>query len=73
MHRTQLYFDEAVLARVQQRARAAGVSVSAYIRELVRQDLEREPENKPIDLSEFSGLWEGRDIDQQGLRDKAWK
>ena len=74
MHRTQLYFDEDIFEQVRQRSQGMGVSVSAYIREAVRKELEREQaEAAPLDLSEFSGMWKDRDITQQSLRDKAWK
>ncbi len=31
----------------------------------------KEPKKTP--LSEFSGMWEGRDISQESIREKAWK
>ena len=74
MHRTQLYFDEEIIEQVRRRAQGMGVSVSAYIREAVRKELEREQAKaEPLDLSEFAGMWKDRDITQQSLRDKAWK
>lgn len=74
MHRTQLYFDEDIFAQAKQRAQTLGVSVSAYIRDLVRQDLEDQSRaESKIDFSEFAGMWENRDIDQLSLRKKAWK
>jgi hypothetical protein len=30
-------------------------------------------ELKKTPLSEFSGMWEGRDISQESIREKAWK
>ncbi len=74
MHRTQLYFDEAVFEQVKQRSRSLGISVSAYIREVVKQDLKMEAQKaKKMDLSEFSGMWRDRGISQKALREKAWK
>lgn len=74
MHRTQLYFDESIFEQVRQRAAAKGISVSAYIRQVVSQDLERtSTTSQSLDLGEFSGMWDARDIDTRALRDKAWK
>jgi hypothetical protein len=30
-------------------------------------------ETKKAPLSEFSGMWEGREISQESIREKAWK
>jgi len=71
MHRTQLYFDEEIFEQVKQQCHSMGVSVSAYIREAVRKELERQKAAAhPID---FSGMWKDNDVTQQSLRSKAWK
>jgi hypothetical protein len=36
-----------------------------------RKSTPKEPKKTP--LSEFSGMWEGRDISQESIREKAWK
>jgi len=74
MHRTQLYFDEEIFEQVKQQSRSMGLSVSAYIREAVRKELQRQKAaSRPIDFSEFSGMWKDNDVTQQSLRSKAWK
>lgn len=74
MHRTQIYFDEPLFEELKRQANTLGVSLSAYIRETLKKDLE-EKKKKPssVDFSNFSGMWEDRDITQESLRTKAWK
>jgi len=74
MHRTQIYFDEPLFEELKRQANTMGVSLSAYIRETLKKDLE-EKKKKPssVDFSNFSGMWEDRDITQESLRTKAWK
>jgi len=36
-----------------------------------RKTSSKEPKKTP--LSEFSGMWEGRDISQESIREQAWK
>ena len=74
MHRTQIYFEETLFEAIKQKAAARDMSISAYIRETLKKDLEEDSRPlEPADFSEFAGMWEGRDIDQQALRKKAWK
>lgn len=74
MHRTQLYFDEELFEQVKQQSSGMGLSVSAYIREAVRKELEREKAAaQPVDFSGFSGMWSDNEVTQQSLRSKAWK
>lgn len=74
MHRTQLYFDEELFDQVKRRSKGMGLSVSAFIREAVRKQMEEEfSASQPVDLSEFSGMWMDNDVTQKGLRGKAWK
>ena len=74
MHRTQIYFEEPFFEELKRQANALGMSLSAYIRETLKKDME-EKKKKPssVDLSNFSGMWEDRDITQESLRTKAWK
>ncbi len=74
MHRTQIYFEEPLFEELKQQANKLGMSLSAYIRETLKKNLE-ENRKKPssVDLSNFSGMWEGREITQESLREKAWK
>jgi hypothetical protein len=74
MHRTQIYFDEPLFEALKREASTLGLSLSAYIREALKKDLEmRKREKKSPDFSDFSGMWKERDIDQKSLREKAWK
>lgn len=74
MHRTQIYFDEALFEELKRQANILGISLSAYIRDTLKKDLQ-EKKNKPhsTDFSEFAGMWKGRDTTQASLREEAWK
>jgi len=74
MHRTQIYFEEPFFEELKHQANKLGISLSAYIRETLKKDME-EKKKKPssVDLSNFSGMWEDRDLTQESLRTKAWK
>ncbi len=74
MHRTQIYFEESLFEELKKQANFLGLSLSAYIRDTLKKDLEaknREPQ--ALDFSKFSGMWKNREIDQKSLRKKAWK
>jgi len=74
MHRTQLYFDEALYEEVKQTAKSMNITISAYIRNVLKKELERQKEEvKPIDFTEFTGMWKDRSITQEAIRNKAWK
>ena len=74
MHRTQLYFDETLFNQIKQTANSMNMTVSAYIREVLRKELEaQQQKSQPVDFSEFSGMWENQNITQESLRNKAWK
>ena len=74
MRRTQIYFEEPLFEEIKRQANALGISLSAYIRDTLKKDLE-EKKIKPSsrDFSNFSGMWKDRDISQNSLREKAWK
>ena len=74
MHRTQIYFEEPFFEELKRQANTLGMSLSAYIRETLKKDME-EKKKKPssVDLSNFSGMWEDRDVSQESLREQAWK
>ncbi|HIP28701.1 MAG TPA: hypothetical protein EYG82_05945 [Sulfurovum sp.] len=74
MHRTQIYFEEPLFEELKRQANSLGISLSAYIRDTLKKDLE-EKNKKPssVDLSNFSGMWEDRNISQESLREQAWK
>ena len=74
MHRTQIYFEEPLFEALKKQANTLGVSLSAYIREVLKRDLEqRSSRPEKPDFTSFAGMWEDREIDQESLRDKAWK
>jgi len=74
MHRTQIYFEETMFEAIKQKARALNISVSSYIRDILEKELESQKnQEEPVDFSEFAGLWEDYDIDQEKIRKKAWK
>ena len=74
MHRTQIYFEESLFEELKAQANIMGISLSAYIRETLKKDLrQRKRTPKKPDLSQFAGMWEGREISQETLREEAWK
>ncbi len=74
MHRTQIYFEETLFEELKKQANLMGMSLSAYIRETLKNDLKnKKSKQNRVNLKEFSGMWENRDISQESLRKKAWK
>ena len=73
MHRTQIYFEETMFEMIKQKAGALNVSVSAYIRDTLKKELEAQQDSEEsIDFSDFAGLWEDADVTQDSIRKKAW-
>ncbi len=74
MHRTQIYFEESMLQELKHKANSLGISLSAYIRGVLKKDLdEKNSTPKKLDFSEFAGMWKDLDITQESIRKKAWK
>jgi len=74
MHRTQIYFEEPFFEELKRQANTLGISLSAYIRDTLKKDLDKKKQNpSSTDFSNFSGMWKDRDISQDSLRKKAWK
>lgn len=74
MHRTQIYFEEPLFQAIKQRANSMNVSVSAYIRETLKKELEaQEQKAQPVDFSGFAGMWQDSDVTQDDIRAKAWR
>jgi len=74
VHRTQIYFEEPLFDELKRQANILGISLSAYIRDVLKKDLDnknREPTE--LDLSQFSGMWRDREVTQETLREQAWK
>jgi len=76
MHRTQIYFEQELFADIKQVAAQEGVSLSAYIRKVLRENIDEldahKSENK-IDVSIVAGMWQDSDITQQSIRSDAWR
>jgi len=74
MHRTQIYFDEALFEAIKKEANSMGISLSEYIRNILKKELQkRKKRDKKPDFSSFAGMWDNREITQKSLREKAWK
>ena len=74
MHRTQLYFDKELYDDVKQMAKRMNITVSAYIRNVLRKELDLQEQRSELpDFSEFQGMWKDDEISQESLRSKAWK
>jgi len=74
MHRTQIYFEEAMFKELKLRASNLGLSLSAYIRGALKENLEQKKQKpEKLDFSEFCGMWKDNDISLETLRKKAWK
>ena len=74
MHRTQIYFEEELFNQIKLQANRMGKSISAYIRDVLKKDLEsREKNSNSKEFLEFAGMWEGRDVSIDKIREKAWK
>ena len=74
MHRTQIYFEEELFEALKKQANGLGLSLSAYIRNTLKEDLdERKKQPQVLDFTDFSGMWKNREITQASIREKAWK
>jgi len=74
MHRTQIYFEDAMFEELKSRAKSMGISLSAYIRNVLKDDLEKQKkEPEKLDFSEFAGMWSDSEITLDSIREKAWK
>lgn len=74
MHRTQIYFEDELIAEIKKAAQQTNVSMSAYIRNVLKKELNnKQAAEQQVDLSAFTGMWQDRDINQEKLRAKAWK
>ncbi len=74
MRRTQIYFEEQFFESKKKKASSLNLSVSAYIRDAMKRDMEAQiKKQQPINLSNFSGLWQDYDISIDSIREKAWK
>jgi metal-responsive CopG/Arc/MetJ family transcriptional regulator len=74
MHRTQIYFEENLFEEIKEQAKQLNISMSAYIRKTLKKDLqEKKNKSDTTKLSDFAGMWEGRDITQESIRKDAWK
>jgi len=73
MRRTQIYFEESMLQELKKQANLLGITLSAYIRQVLEINLLKEKENKTrLDFSEFAGMWENRKISKSSIQEDAW-
>ena len=76
MQRTQIYFEELMLKELKQKAKSLDISLSAYIRDILKNNLDLEEKKhspKKLDFSEFVGMWKDHDISLETIRKSAWK
>ncbi len=73
MQRTQIYFEESMLEELKQKANSLGISLSAYIRNSLKNNLNNEEEPKKLNLSEFAGMWKDEEVTLESIRKAAWK
>lgn len=74
MHRTQIYFEEDLFNAIKKKASNSNLSISAYIRATMAQELEQQKRKlQSVDFSEFSGMWQDYDVSQESIRKKAWE
>ncbi len=73
MQRTQIYFEEDMFEELKQKAAQLGISVSAYIRSVLKKELKKEKKEQQYDFSEFAGMWKDRTVNLADIREKAWK
>ncbi len=74
MQRTQIYFEESMLEELKQRANSLGISLSAYIRDSLKKNLNSEnQEPKQLNLSEFAGMWKDEEVTIESIRKAAWR
>jgi hypothetical protein len=74
MHRTQIYFEESMLQELKKQANILGITLSAYIRQVLEINLLKTKQGiTRLDFSEYAGMWENRKISQLSIRKDAWK
>ncbi len=74
MHRTQIYFDEPLFHDLKRQASLLGVSISAYIRDTLKKDIEeKKQQSSSIDFDAMSGIWKDKDVTIDSIREKAWR
>jgi len=73
MHRTQIYFEHELFAEIKHVAAQQGVSLSAYIRKVLRDNIDEHKEESKVDVSDVVGMWQDYDISQESIRTEAWR
>lgn len=69
MHKTQIYLEQDLFTHIQQTSLKTGLSVSAYVRQVLREKLNKQK----IQVDDVAGIWQDRDITQAKIRTSAWK
>jgi len=73
MHRTQIYFDEPLFDELKRQSSLLGISISAYIRDAIKRDIEDKKRKPSVDFDEVFGMWAEKDITIESIRKRAWK
>ena len=73
MHRTQVYFEQELFSDIKHIAAQKGVSLSAYIREVLRDNINNQKKSNKVDVSLVAGMWKDTDISQESIRAEAWR
>ncbi|HIP61648.1 MAG TPA: hypothetical protein EYG98_03745 [Sulfurovum sp.] len=73
MHRTQIYFDEPLFDELKRQSSLLGISISAYIRDAIKRDIEDKKQQPSVDFDGVFGMWAEKDITIESIRKRAWK
>ena len=73
MHKTQIFLEDSIFEELKREAKELGISISEYIKNILKENILNKKEENKLDFSEFAGMWENRDISQEDIRKKAWK
>lgn len=68
-NKTQIYLEQDLLTYIQQTSLKTGLSVSAYVHQVLREKLNKQK----IQVDDVAGIWQDRDITQAKIRTNAWK
>jgi hypothetical protein len=60
MHRTQIYFDDKMFDELKARASHLNLSISEYIRRILKQEFNKNAREASIDFSPYIGIWKNR-------------
>jgi hypothetical protein len=70
MRHTQIHFEASIFKALKERVNTLGISVSAYICNLLGTELKRQENIEQADLSSFIGIWKGRKFSRRASERK---